>query len=129
MAFKMKPGRGNFPKTGHGAPLNMINEGPGDDTKNKKKPVSDNYFIINGKNKFKGWKCNLGLDHINIHQAGRISGNCGQFLYNKVGYYNFYDTNFVSNFSPIIQPVLCTQFSCNCGFETNVSKAIWIKQI
>jgi len=36
MAFKMKPGRGNFPKTGHGAPLNMINEGPGDDTKNKK---------------------------------------------------------------------------------------------
>jgi hypothetical protein len=95
----------------------------------KKKRVSDNYFIINGKNKFKGWKCNLGLDHINIHQAGRISGNCGQFLYNKVGHYNFYDTNFVSNFSPIIQPVLCTQFSCNCGFETNVSKAIWIKQI
>lgn len=41
MAFKMKPGRGNFPKTGHGAPLNMINEGPGDDTKNKKKPVEE----------------------------------------------------------------------------------------
>lgn len=40
MAFKMKPGRGNFPKTGHGAPLNMINEGPGDDTKNKKNQVS-----------------------------------------------------------------------------------------
>lgn len=41
MAFKMKPGRGNFPKTGHGTPLNMINEGPGDDTKNKKKSASD----------------------------------------------------------------------------------------
>ena len=41
MAFKMKPGRGNFPKTGHGTPLNMINEGPGDDTKNKKKPSVD----------------------------------------------------------------------------------------
>jgi len=95
----------------------------------KKKRVSDNYFIINGKNKFKGWECNLGLDHLNIHQAGRISGNCGQFLYNKVGYYNFYDPDFVSNFAPIIQPVVYTRTSCNCGFETNVSKTIWIKQI
>lgn len=93
----------------------------------KRKKVPDNYFIINEKNKFKQWNCNLGLDHITIHKAGRVSGNCGQLLYGELKHYNFYDVDFVSKFNPIIQPVICNQQSCNCGFETHIGKTIWIK--
>ena len=93
----------------------------------KKKRVSDNYFIINNKNKFFGWSCNLGVDHIMINPIGIISGNCGQQLFDKPDY-NFYDIDFASKFDPTIQPVICNRLSCNCGFETNVSKVLWIKK-
>ena len=93
----------------------------------KKKKVSDNYFIINGKNKFYGWSCNLGVDHIVINPIGIISGNCGQELFGEPNY-NFYDNDFAVKFNPNIKPVICSRLSCNCGFETNVSKVTWIKK-
>ncbi len=94
-----------------------------------KKRVPDNYFIVNGKNKFQGWLCNLGLDHLNIHKAGRISGNCGQLLFDQNNFYNFYDLDFKNKFKPKIAPTICEQKSCDCGFETNISKVVWIRKI
>lgn len=95
----------------------------------KKIKVADNYLTLEGKNKFKGWECNLGLDHLHISMGGIISGNCGQLLYNKDFYYNLYDTNFAEVFDPTIGPVICTKDICSCGFETNISKIIPIKAV
>lgn len=103
----------------------------------KKIKVEDNYFIINNKNRFKGWECNLGVDHLHIHKDGTLTGSCTQLLYKSPTYYNLYDSEFVRNFNPTIQPVICDQPSCNCGFETKVTKrmigdpnkTIWIKKI
>lgn len=96
---------------------------------NRKKKVADNYLTLHGKNKFKGWLCNLGVDHLNISMQGRISGNCGQLLYGKDFYYNLYHKNFTVDFNPQIRPVICAQDLCECGFETNVNKVIPIKAI
>jgi len=95
----------------------------------KKKEVADNYLTLQGKNYFKGWNCNLGVDHLHISMTGRISGNCGQLLYGKTFYYNLYQNSFAQNFNPTINSVICTKDICSCGFETNISKVIPIKVI
>jgi organic radical activating enzyme len=93
----------------------------------KKKKIADNYIILHGKNKFQGWSCNLGLDHLHVSMVGRLSGNCGQLIYGESFYYNLYDVDFSEKFNPIIGPVTCSKHSCNCGFESNLSKIIPIK--
>jgi organic radical activating enzyme len=95
----------------------------------KKKEVADNYLTLQGKNYFKGWSCNLGVDHLHISMLGMISGNCGQLLYGKNSYFNLYQDNFVTNFNPTISAVTCTKDICGCGFETNISKVIPIKLV
>ncbi len=95
----------------------------------KKKRVADNYMMLNEKNKFKDWSCNLGLDHINIFKTGRIGGNCEQLIYGENFHYNLYDPNFAEKFNPRLGPVICTKEVCPCGFETNISKVIRIQPI
>lgn len=90
----------------------------------KKKRVADNWLTLSAKNKFTGWLCNLGVDHIEIFQTGRIAGNCLQTIYDKDFYYNLYDDNFKDSFKPTIKPVICTKPICQCGFETNINKVI-----
>ena len=89
-----------------------------------KKKVEDNYLRLNGKNRFNGWSCNLGLDHLHISMSGEVTGKCGQSLYGKKIYYNLYKDNFSLVFNPTIGPVICTKDVCMCGFETNISKKI-----
>jgi organic radical activating enzyme len=91
---------------------------------NEKKKVSYNYFSLEGKNKFKGWECNLGVDHLRISMTGKISGNCDQLLYGENFYFNLYEENFSLLFNPKIVPVICASYMCKCGFENNISKRI-----
>jgi molybdenum cofactor biosynthesis enzyme MoaA len=91
---------------------------------NEKKQVPDNYLRLQDKNRFKNWKCNLGLDHLHIDMNGDISGACGQFLFGQHFYYNLYEENFYLDFNPILGPVSCTKDVCICGFEINISKII-----
>jgi organic radical activating enzyme len=94
---------------------------------NKKKRVEDNWLMLQGKNKFKGWQCNLGVDHIEIFQTGRIAGTCREKTYNVPFYYNLYDLDFVDKFNPEIKPIICRKDVCECGAEININKVIPIK--
>ena len=79
---------------------------------------NDGYIIQNNLNYFKGWMCNLGVDHVVISGSGTLKGNCGQILFEKE--YNLYDKDFV--FEPKIQPTVCKQQICNCSGETMITK-------
>jgi organic radical activating enzyme len=83
--------------------------------------VRENWFALNDLNHFKGWTCNLGVDHIEIFQDGTISGNCKQQIYN-MPYYNLYDIEFENKFSPTIQPIICQKNTCECTYEISISK-------
>lgn len=91
--------------------------------KNKKiKVPNDGWFTLYNLNRFKGWECNLGVDHIEIFQDGKISGNCRQKIYGITNYYNLYDTKFTDVFSPQIIPTTCQQSLCGCSSEIIINK-------
>jgi MoaA/NifB/PqqE/SkfB family radical SAM enzyme len=86
------------------------------------KKVKDNYLLVNKLNKFKGWRCNLGVDWIHINPAGTLTGTCGQTLYNDTRKYNFRDPGFTQMFNPKLLPVICEKECCLCMPETNITK-------
>lgn len=93
------------------------------DVNNKKFKVPNNsWFALYDLNRFKGWQCNLGVDHIEIFQDGNISGNCRQKIYGLDSYYNLYDNNFTQKFSPKISPTICQQNLCVCSSEIMIRK-------
>lgn len=89
---------------------------------NEKRTVNEMYFILNGLNHFKGWSCNLGVDHIEISRHGTISGNCGEFIYNMNDYFNIYDVDFTKKFYPDIRPTICSKSLCGCEAEITIHK-------
>jgi organic radical activating enzyme len=95
-----------------------------DNTGKNFKVPSDSWFALYGLNKFKGWECNLGVDHIEIFQDGNISGNCRQKIFGLSGYYNLYDKNFVDEFNPTISPTICQQNICGCSSEIIIRKHV-----
>lgn len=88
---------------------------------NVKSEVKGNWFTLNNLNHFKGWTCNLGVDHIEIFQDGTISGNCRQRIYN-MPYFNLYDTDFKEKFNPEIKPIVCQRDICECTSEIAINK-------
>lgn len=83
---------------------------------------SDSWITRNRLNYFAGWQCNLGVDLIKIFSDGRITGNCQEYLYNEKFYHNIYDKNFVENFSPTLNPVVCRKLVCGCNEEVVCNK-------
>lgn len=83
---------------------------------------SDSWVTRNKLNFFKGWTCNLGVDHIKIFHNGTITGNCQQILYNKNQHYNLYNENFKEIFNPTIAPVICSKTVCECAGEISINK-------
>lgn len=93
------------------------------DIRNKKfKAPNNGWFALYDLNRFKGWECNLGVDHIEIFQDGTISGNCRQRIYGLNTYYNLYDSKFTDVFQPTIGPVICQQSLCGCTSEIMIKK-------
>ena len=91
--------------------------------------VKDNWFVLNNMNRFKGWNCNLGVDHIEIDKSGQISGTCKEKIYNSIWYHNIYDTQFIDKFNPTIGPIKCGKELCQCGAEMAIAKIIPIIEI
>lgn len=91
---------------------------------NEQRMVSENYFMLHDLNHFKGWSCNLGVDHIEISRHGRISGNCGEFIYNMDDYFNINDSDFPERFHPEIKPVTCSKSICVCEAEITIYKKL-----
>lgn len=88
----------------------------------RKQINGDGYIIANDLNRFRGWKCWLGVDTIKIFPDGRITGNCQQKLYGSDDYYNIYKIHFKHTFRPEIKPVICEQDICPCAKETVTKK-------
>lgn len=90
-----------------------------DGTVNK---IERNFLSLNNLNRFEGWECNLGLDSINIHKDGKLSGVCGMKLYKEQFYYNIYDKDFKEKFNPDLEPVICELEKCYCQPEQLLNK-------
>lgn len=86
------------------------------------KKLQSNEIILNDWNHFKGWDCNIGIDRLFIDVNGRLSGTCGQLLFDEKYHYNLYDINFKENFKPVIKSVVCQQSNCLCVTEVNLTK-------
>jgi len=73
-----------------------------------------NDVLIRGINRFKGWKCWVGVERLHIYPNGEVyRSTC------KVGGLlgNIFD-----NFSYPKKPVICTEDTCACAWAINLSK-------
>lgn len=82
----------------------------------------DQWPSINNLNKFKGFKCNIGLEQVKIFQDGTISANCRQKIFGKENPFNLYDDQFKKNFNPDFSPITCEKSICSCKSEIAVTK-------
>ena len=75
-------------------------------------------LINEGKNRFLGWQCNIGIESLFVHYHGNIQrGNCGVGTPVFIG--NITDFN---NINWPVDPVICTQLECQCSTDIYVSK-------
>jgi organic radical activating enzyme len=95
----------------------------------KKTNVSNNWLSLNNLNKFKDWKCNIGIDTLYIDKVGNLQGACGENLYDLNYKHNILDKNFVEKFNPTILPTTCHKEFCYCQPEINTTKFIPIKPV
>jgi organic radical activating enzyme len=89
----------------------------------KKVKAKTETYINRNWHRFKGWKCNLGLETIHIDNQGYIRGSCTEYVYGLNFRYNILSSDFVSNFNLNPVPVVCTKYNCLCTSETHVSKS------
>jgi MoaA/NifB/PqqE/SkfB family radical SAM enzyme len=92
------------------------------DTDGKLYRLEDHEIIFDRLNNFENWECSLGVDWIAIKVDGTLSGICHNELYQLKDKFNIFDLDFSEKFTPTIKPAICNQFSCWCGFETNMPK-------
>jgi MoaA/NifB/PqqE/SkfB family radical SAM enzyme len=81
-------------------------------------PAQGSTIIINDWNKFKDWKCNVGIESISIIPSGKLTSSCGIDIFDKV--YNIFDKNFDIVSEP--NQMTCTFSECSCQPDTHVSK-------
>lgn len=86
------------------------------------KKVPNNYFMLNGINHFKGWECNLGIDHLYINPYGNLTGTCGHKIWNNDDYFNLYDNELHNKLNIDFQPVICKSNDCLCQAEVCIAK-------
>lgn len=81
-------------------------------------------LMLTGNRHFYGWHCNLGIDLIYISRTGRLTGSCGNRLYQLTKYYNIYDANFNKEFFPTLKPAKCHTVQCSCDREIEIRKQV-----
>lgn len=79
-------------------------------------------YLAKEWNKFKGWSCDIGKDHIYIKWSGEVQGACGQTPFQRSTRFNILDEDFKSTFNLDFKPSICSQSLCNCQPETHISK-------
>jgi len=70
--------------------------------------------LINSSNNYFGWKCNMGLDNLNIEPNGNIYGATCKIV---KPYGNIYST-----YKLPTAPEICTKTSCVCGTDVQIYK-------
>jgi molybdenum cofactor biosynthesis enzyme MoaA len=84
--------------------------------------VERNYFSTRDLNYFEGWMCNIGIENINIQKDGKITGVCGNRIFDEDTFYNIYDPEFTKVFNPKLVPTLCESKVCWCQPEMLMTK-------
>lgn len=79
-------------------------------------------IITNGWNKFKGWKCNVGLESIAIDPSGLVISSCQLPVFGNRQLNLFSETFEVESVSP--NSITCTLNDCNCQPDTHVTKSL-----
>lgn len=78
-------------------------------------------IIFQNANRFKGYQCNLGVDRVFIHADGKITGSCGQKLFDDQ--LNIKDHDFSNKLTKVkLDPIMCEQEICSCSSEIVISK-------
>jgi hypothetical protein len=83
---------------------------------------SDNEVLLKKLNHFYDWSCSLGVNWLHIPRDGKISGTCGQTVFNSNPPYNFYSPTFSKDFNPVLKNTTCKMTMCTCGIETVMPK-------
>ena len=92
----------------------------------KWKRVPSNWFIMEQQNHFKGWSCNLGIDHIHIKGDGRISGTCEHKIWGADDFYSILDPELENKIDVKFQPVICEKNDCLCQAENCLAKKLHV---
>jgi organic radical activating enzyme len=82
----------------------------------------DRWIALEGLNHFYGWKCNIGVESIQITLDGRLTGNCLQTLYEDGNFYSILDKDFAEKFNPRIESIICRQVICTCTTDIHLTK-------
>lgn len=90
----------------------------------RKKSIEKNWISLNNLNHFKGWYCSIGIENVNIHKDGSITGVCMEKPFSENEYYNIYDKDFISKFRPAFISTVCTKESCYCQPEILMTKSV-----
>lgn len=77
-----------------------------------------NAYILENKNNFNGWSCNLSTERIAIDSSGDISGSCGVVIKQDLNIYNDNLLTMLSN----LEPVVCVKNICDCPPDTHITK-------
>lgn len=82
------------------------------------------YIMENNWYGFAGWKCNLGLDRLQINHMGELDGSCGaRNLFNIPTPLSIFDENFIDKFNEVVfEPITCRMLTCNCPSEIKIPK-------
>lgn len=88
------------------------------------KKVKPNWLMVTESNHFKGWLCNIGIDYVLIEKDGTITGPCYSKLFNLNFYFNLYQSDFLTVFSPQLERERCNIDICPCQPATNLKKFI-----
>jgi MoaA/NifB/PqqE/SkfB family radical SAM enzyme len=80
-------------------------------------PFTPQNLINEGKDKFKGWNCNMGIDRIAIQSNGDVYGST---CYITPPYGNI---NKNEEIIFPVNPTLCTREYCGCGADISISKS------
>lgn len=82
----------------------------------------DRWIALEELNHFYGWKCNLGVEAVQITSKGIITGGCIQPLYESQEHFNILDPDFAEKFNVSLQPITCKQLTCACTTEIHINK-------
>ena len=78
-----------------------------------------NTYILENRNNFKGWSCNLATERIAIDSSGAIRGSCGVSIKPNLNLYNEeLETELLD-----LGSIVCTKHMCDCAPDTHITKS------
>ena len=78
-------------------------------------------IITNGWNKFKGWKCDVGVEALSINSSGEVLASCQLKIFNKQ--LNVFSAEF-NTYDIRPQQIVCSLNDCSCQADTHVTKSL-----